>query len=760
MRRKIVKSVLSAICILSICLAGCGKEGNTYNQITTQTDVDIVASASDEPPISWMDKHLPLEKQYRLVSVTEEKIYGCFEENGEIIIACQDKVTGDIERQIVLTEISDVQSMDADNAGNIYVAGSTVEGNNSGTANGFWKIDAEGNCFAMGELTLDDTEKAEGIMPKGMYVDGNGYFYFRYEMGLPLTELSDEVDAREDVYGMIDRIYVMDAEFNPVFYEQVLGFGGSQLISFSVSEEGNPTIVAEDVDGMYVQELDVAQKKLLDKIRLDGSGDMSANAKIMGTAKDGFFFCQGSDLYKFNYDSQECDKLLNLASFGILPDDILYLGMRGNEIEIIDNHGEIGNSEYTTIAEGESEETILTLGVMLLSDYPKLENAIAEFNRYSEDIRVEVVSYYNEQAGFAAGLEQLKLDVVRGEAPDIIDVSGFDYSVFADKGVLADLYAFMENDNACNKDMLMPSVLEAYEINGHLYSVAPEFQLYTMWGNNAVIQNRSGVTLTEMIQMLGDSDKSINAIYGFSADEPVLTTLCTFGMDEFVDWDKGTCDFTGEYFKELLTFAKEYESDYSEDSLSKDIAEGDIVITVGLIDSVADYQIESELYGGDLAFVGYPTANGSGTAISFQGNQLAINARTDKQDAAWEFVKYYLLNASDGENFPVVKTQFEETMVKAMEPEMVVSVEGTYEAAKGSYYDDDVYIEVFEAAQEEVAAVQALIDEADNRYEYNVEILNIINEEAQGYFAGQKDLDATTEIIQNRVTLYLQEQRD
>ena len=38
-------------------------------------------------------------------------------------------------------------------------------------------------------------------------------------------------------------------------------------------------------------------------------------------------------------------------------------------------------------------------------------------------------------------------------------------------------------------------------------------------------------------------------------------------------------------------------------------------------------------------------------------------------------------------------------------------------------------------------------------------IQNIINEEAEGYFSGQVDLDRTAEKIQNRVNLYLQESR-
>lgn len=93
-----------------------------------------------------------------------------------------------------------------------------------------------------------------------------------------------------------------------------------------------------------------------------------------------------------------------------------------------------------------------------------------------------------------------------------------------------------------------------------------------------------------------------------------------------------------------------------------------------------------------------------------------------------------------------------------MQPTMVTSIEGTYEMSKGSYYTEDTSIEVFEATPEEAAAVKKLIDSADNKFEYHVEIMDIISEEAEAFLAGQKSAEDVAEIIQNRVSLYLQEQ--
>ena len=53
--------------------------------------------------------------------------------------------------------------------------------------------------------------------------------------------------------------------------------------------------------------------------------------------------------------------------------------------------------------------------------------------------------------------------------------------------------------------------------------------------------------------------------------------------------------------------------------------------------------------------------------------------------------------------------------------------------------------------------VAGLIESAENRFESHPAIQNIINEEAEAYFADQVDLDRTAEKIQNRVSLLLLE---
>ena len=79
---------------------------------------------------------------------------------------------------------------------------------------------------------------------------------------------------------------------------------------------------------------------------------------------------------------------------------------------------------------------------------------------------------------------------------------------------------------------------------------------------------------------------------------------------------------------------------------------------------------------------------------------------------------------------------------------------------KASYWfeDDRTYdIDVF--TQEQIDQVMDLYNKTNLVMTDDQNILDIVKEETAGYFAGQKSLDDTVRLIQNRVSLYVAEQK-
>ena len=731
------------VCVMVFFITGCGKTDNHIN---------MGQEITENNGLSWQASYSQLENQYVLALVTEH-LYGCYVKDDQILIDIMNKQDTSMKETLTLSDASFIAGMASDQKGNVYLLG------NKGESTGLWRIDTEGNLQDYVEMDLENTEKTCDLFMKGIYADQNGYLFVWCEMLVPETEM---VEGREsEVWHWEDCVYVKDGQLGTIFYEKIADTGGTDVLNFQIGTDGRPVFIVKDSDGVYMQEIDVAQKGRKDVVRLKKSGefldtDYIDSLENIVPIDNGFLYCQNNELFKYNYNMQKAEKILNLSTYGILSSDILFLRQMGETIEIIDNHGDSGYSEFISFAWGKTEKRIVTLGSTLM--LPDLKKVAAEFNRYSNEYRIEIVDYVTQEGNYEDAIEQLKLDVISGTAPDIITVEGIDYSVLSDKGVLADLYDFMKEDEECSKDMLVQSVAEAYEDQGHLYSISPSFQLHSMWGYGDVIRGQSGITFEELFRMLENSGKDLNSIAGFSADEPVLTRLCTVSMDEFIDWENGACDFEGDYFKKVLSFAKEYTGNYTGGAYSERIGKREVVMSAGIIASVADYQIQKELYGENVAFVGYPVAAGSGTAVGFRGSVVAINDQKEDKTGAWEFVKFYLMHGYDGQGFPLVQEQFNQVMDAAMVDDYSVNEEeGTEKNPKAYYSDGGADIFVYAAAKKDIDIVMELVESAENRCESNLTIQNIINEEAEGYFSGQVDLDSTVKKIQNRVTLFLQE---
>lgn len=129
-----------------------------------------------------------------------------------------------------------------------------------------------------------------------------------------------------------------------------------------------------------------------------------------------------------------------------------------------------------------------------------------------------------------------------------------------------------------------------------------------------------------------------------------------------------------------------------------------------------------------------------------------------RQERAWDFFKYFIRNTYNDSCFPTYRENFDVFISEAM-ADTIREYDGeTYIEPKGTYAHGDAYIEVFAAGQQDADTVLALIDGAAARYKYNTDIQNIINEEAESYFQGQKDYESVVGVIQSRVSIYLAEQ--
>ena len=183
------------------------------------------------------------------------------------------------------------------------------------------------------------------------------------------------------------------------------------------------------------------------------------------------------------------------------------------------------------------------------------------------------------------------------------------------------------------------------------------------------------------------------------------------------------------------------------------------------------------VFGGDYSFIGLPQEDGSvGSSFSL-GNGIAMSSTCKDKEGAWSFMREYLMpQYADmdenmmvgGMNLSTNKADFEKMVERAMKKEYQLDENGNQvldengqpiEVPKYTYGFNDLTVEVYATTQEQYDQFMALYNAIDSISTYDENIYKIVNEVAGGYFNGDKTVQDTAKQIQDRVTLYVNEQR-
>jgi ABC-type glycerol-3-phosphate transport system substrate-binding protein len=411
------------------------------------------------------------------------------------------------------------------------------------------------------------------------------------------------------------------------------------------------------------------------------------------------------------------------------------------------------------------EKQTVTLAGINLDDHVRTQ--AEEFNQSQDSYTIEIKDY----AEYENPTDQLNLDIISGEVPDLLDVSYLDYDRYISKDLLCDLNTFMEQDEELNRDVFFENVLEAMEEDGKLYYIMPFFTVGGLMGRTEDIEN--GMSLSELKEQEAKYGADARAFY--YSNESVLNLLMESNYKDFVDWKQGTCSFDSDEFKELLSYAATYPDEqtmYNDDSSrTKKMQSHEILYSNlnGTVD-LSELMVYKEIMGGSIDFMGYPSAQKSGIMIeqAFSSFALSITSGSEVKEGAWEFLKQLMSREycvdqmeeyfTDG--FPLRKDVFEDVVRKYTATEEYTDEYGhEISPVEGSLWLEGIEVETNPLKEEDIADVRKMIERIDHSgANASSPIMDIIEEESMRYFAGERDVDNTAETIQNRVSVYISEQ--
>ena len=665
----------------------------------------------------------------------------------------------------------------------------------------------EGNLVVLESVYTSWSEAPEDIKAEDAdyfnYLQSDSAYYLR-----TLDETGAELSRGKLALENPDNFYAYNAQLdeqgNLVASREggILAFKPDGSLAYQIDFDGWVYSMAKLKDGrvgVYAYDTSATDYSKAMALRIIDSAAGSFESKTYTLARDVYevisgggdydlYYSSGTHFYGYKlaeesaemlFDWIGCDVNNNALQLVSVREDGVVEGFIGNYDEDADDSSfeyvSVSKVPYDAVPHKES----LSMAVMYL-DY-HTQQAIIDFNRSNEKYRVDVRDYseYNSEDDYSAGLTKLTTEIMAGNMPDILSVAeSIPYRQLAAKGLLEDLYPYIDADEQLSRGDFFPNVLSAMELDGKLYAACAGFAVNTAVGASSVVGDTPGWTYDDYYAALATMPEGCDG-FDIGVDRDTMLEAClALDMTDYVDWAAGTCSFDSEDFVKVLDFCKpfpdaSYYENYeytAEDSPANRVAQGKQMLCVATFSSTDFFYMDyDKVFGGQATCIGFPTNKGVGNTLAML-ESYAMSSSCHNKEAAWQFLRGFLTEEyqMEGNYLPTNQKTFEKQLEKAMEVEYEKDANGNYlldengeriPVSRGSVYDGMETYDIYATTPRQAQMLRDVIASATKMMDYDTSIINIVKEEAAAYFAGQKTAQEVCKLIQSKVNIYINEQK-
>ncbi len=414
-------------------------------------------------------------------------------------------------------------------------------------------------------------------------------------------------------------------------------------------------------------------------------------------------------------------------------------------------------------SEEEIPENVILLGART-KDYGKIYKLVTAFNQTQSGYTVKIQNYDSR--------DSMLLDLVRGKGCDLLLLAPYDLTTLSDKDGLEDLTPYFEKSEKVSRENLFDAVLEAGTAGGKLTGAMSDFTVHAILVEKGYTED-GGWTIEEYLALM-DKYPEVPLSSNIASQEVLLWLMDDLSAlsETFVNWDERTCSFESEAFIQTIETLKSYQERFPKKDLDYSMSLIDRlykkqVQTVGIdLDydqCFGEYRDIRDAFLGSYELAGLPTQDGkvcySMPAFMGQSVLYSMNAASAKKDAAWLFLEYMmseyqetLAEKCDG-GYPVrrdiVERKLQEEVEAQADESYVVKnfYTNEYRTKRGNFTETD---------KEQVLYILDHVS-PPTILQSGGNFRNILIEELEAFFAGDKTAAEAAKIIQNRVTTYLNE---
>lgn len=612
-------------------------------------------------------------------------------------------------------------------------------------------VDEEGNAFLIIVSSAAYLGLRDEYLLVGMDYEGKVSFHKALEQGCQPKELSLNANGK---LLLIDR-------------NQLLLFNqkGEKTATKKIDTAGQIVSACGTVDDEFFF---VSMERWLVTKKINGkteeiSDDEHGMTELRCIPGIGVLGRNTEKLYRYSEKEKTWQELLDIVDLDISPRDMQkwWMGSEGTIYAIVRDSD---TDDYSlAVAQQKREDEIgnkevIKLGVNGNAD--KLQRMVVRFNRSNERYRVEIIDYmdginpYSGIEDMKSASERMKMDFVSGEGPDLICTDLVRVANIPMDGLVEDLTPYLNQSSILRRSDFFDEVLQANSCNGALAYLTDSFTISTLLCKSSLIQEDQEHWTVEDIFSLSEEYPNALLFQRPMGNRDLVREYSSKKMIENFLMLNQERVFNDEASEQALLAAvlskakEEYElknelHDDTYDALTKNEI---LLVHANFVDFYDVMQYYSGSFGRQgMKAIGYPSEDGQGKSVIMPGMGIGILSTSNHKDAAWTFLEYYISNSNreDLKYFSSRKSIFEKQMKKAYQ----------FAEEKQNPEDDD-YME-FSALQ----CLQEAIDRATGSDQVIDEvILNIIFEEIPSFYNGDRSVEAVSDIIENRVRLYLSEE--
>lgn len=532
-----------------------------------------------------------------------------------------------------------------------------------------------------------------------------------------------------------------------------------RLIGMALTKEAQILCATEDSnEKKQFQIIDMEQEKVVETISLKKREAVDENTLFNDFQND---VCYRNDkgIYRYNIKDKTSDCLMSFEKTYLVNEDIVDLISIGMDEFMLINypHDDTGCSIaiYTKPdASSENSKTTITFGAFQFDE--NMKRAVLAYNKTNTKYQITLKEYFDEDSGEITAdeaIERLNEDIAKGTTPDILDLSMLTEQ-YASKGLFEDLTTYIEKDDEISEEIFVDSVFNAMKQESKLYYISPDFGISTLIGKVKYEEECAGWSMDKLITFCEEQGGTMPFYANTKID--LLDKLLQGSLVEFFDWENGKCQFDSQEFIDVLTFCNLAISD--DDNLESDMAKDEAIRqekVLWLDDSdfvPQDISSYRKLFGEEIAYIGYPNKAGQGNYFTFN-SQIGICSESKVKDGAWEFLRMLLSYEYQEQYADLSKGMYRVPIRKDCFDLLMTNLSNPQEDIEGLEEDDDII------SPTEAKSFCKLVENTHKAVSYDIEVMKIIEEEAQLYFSGKQDVNEAVRIIQNRCTTYMNEKK-